>query len=169
MLTTGRVGTAWYGYGVYSRAVNAFSATRLGSWLVATWRRGSTPPVPVVAGARATVTGVPTLPMLVLTTTGRRSGMPRAVQLAHVAEPAGTLARRRERHGAATGIPTGCSTCAPSPGPCAAPRPRHGGLASGLDRVEATRRWPDIERHPADAHLRAAHGREIPVVRLAAR
>ena len=41
------------------------------------------------SGGRVTVTGVPTLPMLVLTTTGRRSGLPRTVQLAHLAEPGG--------------------------------------------------------------------------------
>ena len=78
----------WYPYGVYSRAVNAFSATRPGRG----WSRHVAAKVdPALfrwSGGRVTVTGVPTLPMLVLTTTGRRSGLPRSVQLAHLAEPA---------------------------------------------------------------------------------
>lgn len=36
-----------------------------------------------VTGGRFTITGKPTLPMVALTTTGRRSGRPRTVQLAY--------------------------------------------------------------------------------------
>lgn len=75
---------------MYSRAVNAFSATRPGSWLVRHVAARVDPVLFRWSGGRVTVTGVPTLPMLVLTTTGRRSGAPRDVQLAHLAEPGGT-------------------------------------------------------------------------------
>ena len=73
---------------MYSRAVNAFSATRPGSWLVGHLAAKVDPTLFRWSGGRVTVTGVPTLPMLVLTTTGRRSGLPRSVQLAHLAESA---------------------------------------------------------------------------------
>src|SRR6187401_444558 len=81
---------AWYGYGVYSRAVNAFSATRPGSWLVAHVAAKVDPSLFRWSGGRVAITGVPTLPMLVLTTTGRSSGLPRSVQLAYLAEPTGS-------------------------------------------------------------------------------
>ena len=73
--------------GVYAQAVNRFSATRPGSWLVRHVAAHVDPALFRWSRGRVTVTGVPTLPMLSLTTTGRRTGRPRTVQLAHVAEP----------------------------------------------------------------------------------
>ena len=75
---------------MYSRAVNAFSATRPGSWLVAHVAAKVDPSLFRWSGGRVAITGLPTLPMLVLTTTGRRSGVPRSVQLAYLAEPTGS-------------------------------------------------------------------------------
>ena len=65
---------------MYSRAVNAFSATRPGSWLVRHLAAKVDPALFRWSGGRATITGVPTLPMLTLTTTGRHSGLPRFAQ-----------------------------------------------------------------------------------------
>ena len=96
--------------------------------------------------------------MLVLTTTGRRSGLPRSVQLALPGRADGQLAGRRERDGPATGTPTGCSTCAPTRvrGPAARSRAR-----GGCRRAHRRGARPPVARrgahHPADAHLRAAH------------
>ena len=53
------VGTAWYPYGVYSEAVNAFSATRPGSWLVAHVAARVDPTLFRWSRGRVTVTGVP--------------------------------------------------------------------------------------------------------------
>ncbi|MGL5912144.1 MAG: nitroreductase/quinone reductase family protein [Phycicoccus sp.] len=75
---------------MYRRAVNGFSATRPGSWLVRHVAAHADPHLFRWSGGRMTITGVPTVPMLVLTTTGRRSGRARSVQLAHLAEPAGS-------------------------------------------------------------------------------
>lgn len=73
---------------MYREAVNAFSATRPGSWLVRHVAAHVDPHLFRWSHGRMTVTGVPTLPMLTLTTRGRRSGRPRSVQLAHLADPA---------------------------------------------------------------------------------
>ncbi|MGL5930601.1 MAG: nitroreductase/quinone reductase family protein, partial [Dermatophilaceae bacterium] len=75
---------------VYRDAVNRFSATGPGSWLVRRVAARVDPHLFRWSRGRMTITGVPTLPMLVLTTTGRHSGRPRSVQLAHLAEPGGT-------------------------------------------------------------------------------
>ena len=75
---------------VYSRAVNAFSATRAGSWAVRHVAARVDPTVFRWSRGRVTITGRPTLPMLTLTTTGRRSMRPRSVQLAHVTESTGS-------------------------------------------------------------------------------
>ncbi|HEU5150720.1 MAG TPA: nitroreductase family deazaflavin-dependent oxidoreductase [Iamia sp.] len=69
--------------GAYARAVNRFSATRAGSWLVRNLAAKVDPTIFRASGGRFTITGKPTLPMLALTTTGRRSGEPRTVQLAY--------------------------------------------------------------------------------------
>ncbi|MGL5851873.1 MAG: nitroreductase/quinone reductase family protein, partial [Phycicoccus sp.] len=61
-----------------------------GSWLVRHVAAHADPHLFRWSGGRMTITGVPTVPMLVLTTTGRRSGRTRSVQLAHLAEPAGS-------------------------------------------------------------------------------
>jgi deazaflavin-dependent oxidoreductase (nitroreductase family) len=69
--------------GVYARVVNRFSATRLGSWTVKHVAAKVDPRIFRATGGRFTVTGRPTLPMLALTTTGRKTGQPRTVQLAY--------------------------------------------------------------------------------------
>ncbi len=68
---------------MYARLVNRFSATRPGSWLVKHFASRVDPWVFKATKGRFTSTGVPTLPMLALTTVGRRSGEPRTVQLAY--------------------------------------------------------------------------------------
>jgi len=68
----------------YATVVNRFSATRPGSWLVKHVAAHVDPVIFKATNGRFTVTGSPTLPMLALTTFGRRSGQPRTVQLAYV-------------------------------------------------------------------------------------
>ncbi len=68
---------------MYARLVNRFSATRVGSWVVKHVAAKVDPAIFRATGGRFTVTGPPTLPMLALTTTGRRTGEPRTVQLAY--------------------------------------------------------------------------------------
>lgn len=68
---------------MFSRFINRLSATRFGSWIV---KHVASPLDPVIfkaTGGRFTSTGKPTLPMLALTTVGRRSGEPRTIQLAY--------------------------------------------------------------------------------------
>ena len=67
---------------VYARLVNRFSATRAGSWMVKHVASRIDPIIFKATGGRFTSTGKPTLPMLALTTIGRKSGEPRTVQLA---------------------------------------------------------------------------------------
>lgn len=69
--------------GPYARAVNRFSATRAGSWLVKHVASRIDPHIFRATGGRFTSTGVPTLPTLALTVPGRTSGEPRTVQLAY--------------------------------------------------------------------------------------
>jgi deazaflavin-dependent oxidoreductase (nitroreductase family) len=69
--------------GAYARLVNRFSATRAGSWTVKHVAAKVDPKIFRATGGRFTITGRPTLPMLALTTTGRKSGEPRTVQLAY--------------------------------------------------------------------------------------
>ena len=69
--------------GPYSRAVNWFSATRAGSWVVKHVAAKVDPVLFRWSKGRITSTGKPTLPMLALTTTGARTGQPRTVQLAY--------------------------------------------------------------------------------------
>jgi deazaflavin-dependent oxidoreductase (nitroreductase family) len=69
--------------GVYPRMVNRFSATRAGSWTVKHVAAKVDPKIFKATNGRFTMTARPTLPMLTLTTTGRRSGQPRTVQLAY--------------------------------------------------------------------------------------
>ena len=86
----------------YNRAVNRFSATGLGSWLVKHVAARLDPLIFRATGGRFTITGPPTLPMLTLTTIGRQSGRPRSVQLAYVAGEGGYLvvasAMGQQRH-----------------------------------------------------------------------
>jgi len=69
--------------GTYARAVNRFSATRLGSWVVKHIAAKVDPVLFRLSKGRFTSTGRPTLPMLALTLPGRRTGEPRTVQLAY--------------------------------------------------------------------------------------
>ena len=87
---------------MYSRLVNAFSATPLGSWIV---KHVASPLDPLIFRAtngRFTSTGIPTLPMLAVTMVGRKSGKPRTVQLAFVEDDGAYLvvasAMGQERH-----------------------------------------------------------------------
>jgi deazaflavin-dependent oxidoreductase (nitroreductase family) len=68
---------------MYARFVNRLSATRFGSWLVKHLASRLDPVLFKATGGRFTMTGVPTLPMLTLTTIGRKSGKPRDTQLAY--------------------------------------------------------------------------------------
>jgi F420H(2)-dependent quinone reductase len=68
---------------VYSAFVNWLSATRFGSWIVKHFAARVDPVIFRWSDGRFTSTGVPTLPMLALTTVGRRSGKRRDVQLAY--------------------------------------------------------------------------------------
>lgn len=67
---------------MYSRFVNWFSATPLGSWLVKHVASKLDPMLFRATGGRLTSTGIPTLPLLSVTTKGRKSGKSRDVQLA---------------------------------------------------------------------------------------
>lgn len=67
---------------MYRRVVNWFSATRAGSWMVKHLASRIDPVLFRWSKGRVTSTGKPTLPMLALTTTGARTGLPRTVQLA---------------------------------------------------------------------------------------
>ena len=69
---------------MYSRLVNAFSATPLGSWIVKHFASRVDPLIFRATNGRLTSTGLPTLPMLAVTMVGRKSGKPRTVQLAYV-------------------------------------------------------------------------------------
>ena len=71
---------------MYSHLVNRFSATPLGSWMVKHFASKVDPVLFRATGGRFTSTGVPTLPMLTLTATGRKSGQPRSIQLVYVPE-----------------------------------------------------------------------------------
>ncbi len=161
---------SWYPYGVYSRAVNAFSATRVGSWIVRRLAARVDPALFRWSRGQVTVTGVPTLPMLVLTTTGRRSGMPRAVQLAHVAEPDGTWlvvasAMGQDRH------PDWLLNLRAEPrAHVLLPGRGLDVVATELDAAEASRRWPDVVRAIPQMRTYAKRtSRDLPVVRLAPR
>jgi deazaflavin-dependent oxidoreductase (nitroreductase family) len=87
---------------VYSRFVNWLSATTFGSWLVKHLASRVDPVLFKATNGRFTMTGVPTLPMLTLTTTGRKSGEPRDTQLAYHADGGDFLvvasAMGQERH-----------------------------------------------------------------------
>ena len=159
---------------MYSRAVNAFSATRPGSWLVGRVAARVDPALFRWSRGRVTITGVPTLPMLVLTTTGRRTGVPRSVQLAHHEEWAGldvtwlvvASAMGQDQH------PAWLLNLRADP---RATILLAGGLeidvhATELDAVERAERWPEIVRTiPQMRTYVRRTARDIPVVRLARR
>jgi deazaflavin-dependent oxidoreductase (nitroreductase family) len=69
----------------YKRIVNRLSATRAGSFVA----RHAAPIDPWIyrkTGGRFTASGIPTIPQLVLTTTGRKSGLPRSATVACLAD-----------------------------------------------------------------------------------
>jgi deazaflavin-dependent oxidoreductase (nitroreductase family) len=68
---------------LYSQLVNQFSATTPGTWVVKHIASKVDPVIFRATNGRWTSTGLPTLPMLTLTTTGRKTGRPHAVQLAY--------------------------------------------------------------------------------------
>ena len=68
---------------MYRQLVNRFSATRPGTWVVKHIAAKVDPVIFTATNGRCTSTGIPTLPMLALTTPGRKTGRPRTVQLAY--------------------------------------------------------------------------------------
>jgi len=87
---------------MYSAFVNWLSATPLGSWIVKHFASHVDPLLFRLSNGRFTSTGIPTLPMLTLTTTGRKTGRRRDVQLAYHRDGADYLvvasAMGQERH-----------------------------------------------------------------------
>ncbi len=87
---------------MYSRIVNAFSATAAGSWVVKHIASEIDPLLFLTTNGRFTSTGIATLPMLCMTVVGRKSGKPRYVQLAYHEDGEGWLvvasAMGQERH-----------------------------------------------------------------------
>lgn len=68
---------------MYRQLVNRFSATTPGTWLVKHIASRVDPIIFTATNGRCTSTVIPTLPMLTLTTSGRKTGRPRTVQLAY--------------------------------------------------------------------------------------
>jgi len=68
---------------MYRQLVNRFSATKPGTWVVKHIAAKVDPVIFKATNGRCTSTVIPTLPMLTLTTPGRRTGRPHAVQLAY--------------------------------------------------------------------------------------
>ncbi len=156
---------------MYASAVNALSATRAGSWLVRHVAARVDPVLFRWSRGRVAVTGPPTLPMLLLTTTGRRSGRPRTVQLAHLEEPGGTRlvvasAMGQDRH------PDWLLNLRADPrARMQVPGEREVEVtATELDATETASRWPHIERAIPQMRTYARRtARRIPVVRLTPR
>jgi deazaflavin-dependent oxidoreductase (nitroreductase family) len=71
---------------LYARMVNRFSTTKAGSWVARTVASRIDPWIYRATRGRFTSTGVPTIPQLILTTTGRKSGVARDVQLGYAVE-----------------------------------------------------------------------------------
>lgn len=67
---------------MYARFINWLSATAFGSWLVKHVSSHVDPLIFRATNGRFTSTLLPTLPMVAVTMTGRRSGKPRTAQLA---------------------------------------------------------------------------------------
>ena len=67
----------------YRDFVNSFSVTPVGRWLAKNLASRVDPFIYKVTGGRFTMTGPPTIPMLSLTTIGRKSGKERTVQLGY--------------------------------------------------------------------------------------
>lgn len=72
--------------GPYARFVNWFSTTPPGTWLASRLAARLDPVVYRLSRGRFTSTGPLTIPQLVLTTTGRKSGARRTVSLGYLAD-----------------------------------------------------------------------------------
>ena len=72
--------------GRYARFVNWFSTTRVGTWIASRLAARLDPVVYRLSRGRFTSTGPLTIPQLVLTTIGRKSGQPRSVSLGYLAD-----------------------------------------------------------------------------------
>lgn len=130
---------------MYARFVNWLSATAFGSWLVKHLFSRVDPVVFKATNGRLTLTGVPTLPMLTLTTTGRKSGKPRDTQLAYHAEGGDFLvvasAMGQERH------PDWSYNLLATPDAALQLRGERVRVrAELLDDAEKQRVWPDVKR-----------------------
>lgn len=130
---------------MYARFVNWLSATAFGSWLVKHLFSRVDPVVFKATNGRLTLTGVPTLPMLTLTTTGRKSGKPRDTQLAYHAEGVDFLvvasAMGQERH------PDWSYNLLATPDAALQLRGERVRVrAELLDDAEKQRVWPDVKR-----------------------
>ena len=130
---------------MYARFVNWLSATAFGSWLVKHLFSRVDPVVFKATNGRLTLTGVPTLPMLTLTTTGRKSGKPRDTQLAYHADGGDFLvvasAMGQERH------PDWSYNLLATPDAALQLRGERVRVrAELLDDAEKQRVWPDVKR-----------------------
>lgn len=129
----------------YAGLVNRFSATRPGSWLVRNLAAHIDPALFRATNGRFTITGRPTLPMLTLTTVGRRSGKERSVQLAYHEHDGDRLvvasAMGQERH------PAWSYNIEASPDVEVQARgERYPARAERLSAEEKAEMWPAIER-----------------------
>jgi deazaflavin-dependent oxidoreductase (nitroreductase family) len=70
----------------YGDFVNRFSTTRVGSWIARRLAARVDPHLYRWSKGRFTSTGPPTIPQLILTTVGRKTGRPRSVQLGYLAD-----------------------------------------------------------------------------------
>ena len=130
---------------MYARFVNWLSATAFGSWLVKHLFSRVDPVVFKATNGRLTLTGVPTLPMLTLTTTGRKSGKPRDTQLAYHADGGDFLvvasAMGQERH------PDWSYNLLATPDAAVQLRGERVNVrAELLDDADKQRVWPDVKR-----------------------
>lgn len=130
---------------MYARFINWLSATHFGSWLVKHFASRLDPIVFRLTDGRFTLTVVPTLPMMTLTTIGRKSGKPRDVQLAYHVENGDMLvvasAMGQERH------PDWMYNLLAQPEVTVRLRGEvFGATAEGLNDVDKARVWPAIKQ-----------------------
>ncbi|MEO7422235.1 MAG: nitroreductase/quinone reductase family protein [Ornithinibacter sp.] len=155
---------------MYSRVVNAFSATKAGSWVVRHVAARVDPTLFRWSRGRVTTTGRPTLPMLTLTTTGRRTLRPRPVQLAHLAERSGTWLVVASAMGQDTDPDWLLNLRADPRARVLLPGRELEVLATVLDADEKAAAWPDLVRTVPQLRTYVSRTtRDIPVVRLTPR
>ncbi len=142
----------------------------MGSWTVRHVAAHVDPVLFRWSRGRVTITGKPTLPMLTLTTTGRRSGRPRSVQLAHLAEPSGTWVVVASAMGQDHDPDLLLNLRADPRAHVLLPGREVDVTASVLDADERASLWPELGRTiPQLRTYESRTSREIPVVRLAPR